>query len=361
MAWCLPGATARLSITIWLARRHGSLSVQSTTCSAERCANVSPGLWRWKEFTGFSCCPIDKQANPLASGGIKSRQRFAKRQGHPEVRTRTRAPAYRISLDRKPDSPERADRARHVLRRGYEEPALTLLRIGKRFCEGRIFGGVAGARLQQNTPARNTKTVKHLVNELRFRRLIAEQARIAAGIYDPCIRKDPRKLPQSNDTIAVAPDYRFAKLTRQAGVERATQNNNAVRRAAVWIPWWKAAFEDVDQQIAGWPPARDRKQDDASNIRPVPARFLPVAKSTAPTIASPIRILEDNKRNATLLESRKNISVSSSSSHIAFCFLRWADKARAASDPSALPEPTSSRVVRARLLHARRSPQAPLG
>src|SRR4030095_15473036 len=107
-------------------------------------------------------------------------------------------------------------------------------------------------------------------------------------------------------------------------------------------------------------PAIASKTMLASN-RAVPARFLPIASSTAPTAATPIRILEGNNRNATLLESRKNISASSSRSRIASYFLRWADKGREDSPPLSPPAPASFRVVRARLLHERRKPRDPWG
>src|SRR5262245_28477973 len=146
---------------------------------------------------------------------------------------RARAPAHRISFDRKPDSPERSDRPWHMLRRGYEEPALAHSRVRKRFCESGIFAGVARTRLQQDATAGHAEIIKHLVDELRFRRLVTEQARIAAGVNDPCIRIGARKFPQGNDTVAVAPDHRFAKLTRQLGPDRAAQYDNAVRRTAI--------------------------------------------------------------------------------------------------------------------------------
>src|SRR5215510_11006353 len=163
----------------------------------------------------------------------KARQRVTKRPGRPELRMRARAPAHRISLHRKPDSPERADSAGHVLCRGYEEPAFARSRVRKRFCESSIFGGVAGTRLQQNATSRQAEIIKHLIDELRFRQLISEQARIAAGIYDSRLRIGARKLAQANDTVAIAADHRFAKLTRQPGLDRAAQYDNAVRRASI--------------------------------------------------------------------------------------------------------------------------------
>src|SRR5262245_53076222 len=146
---------------------------------------------------------------------------------------RARAPAPRISLHRKPDSPERADSAGHVLCRGYEEPAFARSRVRKRFCESSIFGGVAGTRLQQNAASRQAEIIKHLIHEFRFRQLISEQARIAAGLCDSRVRLSGRRLPDANHTVASAADHRFAKLTRQPGLDRAAQYDNAVRRASI--------------------------------------------------------------------------------------------------------------------------------
>ena len=70
------------------------------------------------------------------------------------------APANRIGFDRKSGLPETADRARHVLRRGHEQPALARLWFHEFFREDRIFRGIAGTRFQHHALARDAEAVE---------------------------------------------------------------------------------------------------------------------------------------------------------------------------------------------------------
>ena len=79
---------------------------------------------------------------------------------------RRAAPIDRIGLDRKTFAAEDADRPRHMIGRGNQQPALARFGLHQLFGQTRVFCGVARAAFQGDALARDAETFEQWQHEI---------------------------------------------------------------------------------------------------------------------------------------------------------------------------------------------------
>src|SRR6202012_4019352 len=96
-----------------------------------------------KQRAGPSRKPVRHESEPFADGDVRTYQPVGGKLGEGEsVGAAPDVPVDRIGRDRKADLAEQADRTRHVIGRGYQQPALAGLRIGQLLAEHGVLVSV---------------------------------------------------------------------------------------------------------------------------------------------------------------------------------------------------------------------------
>src|SRR5262249_51364098 len=156
----------RGSIDVW-ARHAGAvkpakLYLLSTPSLALWCR-----CWRGKERRAHPEKPVGQQSGPFAHGCVGPSQTFA------DARKRTQsvnrpglAPVDRIRLDRKARFAKDADRPRHMIGRGYQQPALARLRPRQILGEDCVLERVTRTVLEQDPPAWNAEAFEQPQSEI---------------------------------------------------------------------------------------------------------------------------------------------------------------------------------------------------
>jgi len=99
-----------------------------------------------------------------------------------------RAPVDRVGFDRETGAAKNADRTRHVIGRGDEQPALARLGLGDLLAELGVLDRVARLALGDDARARDTEALEQIDRVVGLYSAGDHQARIAAAVDDARLR-----------------------------------------------------------------------------------------------------------------------------------------------------------------------------
>jgi hypothetical protein len=198
-----------------------------------------------KQFRAPAGQPTDEQANPLVGRSVGELQSIAcGPERSREILRATRAPINWIGFDGKSRLPKSANGARHMVRGSNQQPSLVRLRIGNGLGEFRVLVGVAGAILGDQPARRDTEIFEEAFCQLGFRDLTD-----AAREHQPRVGIFAREFDGARHALGRFVKRDLAAPSRDPGVERTAEHDDAVGCAAYGLPRGKALLEGQDQGI----------------------------------------------------------------------------------------------------------------